>query len=148
MVETSTVPIAERYRKNPELLLRNFSLLGWINEDGTIQGCVSHRRRVANDTEAKAILAADPDMIFSPTLLYHLINAIKMIPDEYYILTPQTTPTFSFGTTLNICSGGIAPALPTSSSNSISGSWSPAIVDNAMSFYGGVVGVNKVYPPD
>jgi hypothetical protein len=63
-----------------------------VNEDGTIQGCVSHRRRAANYTEAKAILAADPDMVFSPTLLYHLINAIKMIPDEYYILTPQVTP--------------------------------------------------------
>ena len=41
------------------------------------------------------------------------------------------TPTFSFGTTLSICSGGIVPTLPTSSSNSITGSWSPAVVDNA-----------------
>ncbi|WP_396147163.1 gliding motility-associated C-terminal domain-containing protein [Flavobacterium sp.] len=47
-------------------------------------------------------------------------------------ITPQTTPTFSFGTTLSICSGGTVPALPTSSSNSITGSWSPAIVDNAI----------------
>jgi gliding motility-associated-like protein len=46
-------------------------------------------------------------------------------------ITPQTIPTFSFGTTLSICSGGIVPALPTSSSNSITGTWSPAIVDNA-----------------
>ena len=46
-------------------------------------------------------------------------------------VTPQTIPTFSFGTTLSICSGGIVPALPTSSSNSITGTWSPAIVDNA-----------------
>ena len=46
-------------------------------------------------------------------------------------ITPQTTPTFSFGTTLSICSGGIVPSLPNSSSNSITGSWSPAIVDNA-----------------
>ncbi len=46
-------------------------------------------------------------------------------------VTPQTIPTFSFGTTLSICSGGIVPALPTSSSNSITGTWSPAVVDNA-----------------
>ena len=46
-------------------------------------------------------------------------------------ITPQTIPTFSFGTTLSICSGGIVPALPTSSSNSITGTWSPAVVDNA-----------------
>ncbi|WP_187658261.1 gliding motility-associated C-terminal domain-containing protein [Flavobacterium macrobrachii] len=41
------------------------------------------------------------------------------------------TPTFSFGTTLSICSGGVVPTLPTTSSNSITGTWSPAIVDNA-----------------
>ena len=46
-------------------------------------------------------------------------------------ITPQTTPTFTFGTTLSICSGGIVPSLPNSSSNSITGSWTPAIVDNA-----------------
>ena len=46
-------------------------------------------------------------------------------------INPQTTPTFSFGTTLSICSGGIVPTLPTTSSNSITGTWSPAIVDNA-----------------
>jgi hypothetical protein len=45
-------------------------------------------------------------------------------------ITPQTTPTFSFGTTLSICSGGIVPTLPTTSNNSITGTWSPAIVDN------------------
>ena len=31
---------------------------------------------------------------------------------------------------MSICSGGIVPTLPTSSSSSITGSWSPAIVDN------------------
>jgi gliding motility-associated-like protein len=46
-------------------------------------------------------------------------------------ITPQITPTFTFGTSLSICSGGTVPALPTSSSNSITGTWSPAIVDNA-----------------
>jgi hypothetical protein len=47
------------------------------------------------------------------------------------VINPVVNPTFSFGTTLSICSGGIVPALPTSSSNSITGTWSPAIVDNA-----------------
>ena len=46
-------------------------------------------------------------------------------------ITPQTTPTFSFGTTLSICSGGVVPTLSATSSNSISGTWFPAIVDNA-----------------
>jgi gliding motility-associated-like protein len=46
-------------------------------------------------------------------------------------ITPQTTPTFSFGTSLSICSGGVVPTLPTSSGNSITGVWSPSVVDNA-----------------
>ncbi|WP_396147863.1 hypothetical protein [Flavobacterium sp.] len=46
-------------------------------------------------------------------------------------ITPQTTPTFSFGTSLSICSGGIVPTLPNTSINSITGTWTPAIVDNS-----------------
>jgi gliding motility-associated-like protein len=44
---------------------------------------------------------------------------------------PSITPEFSFGTTLSICSGGNVPTLPSSSSNAITGTWSPSIVDNA-----------------
>jgi gliding motility-associated-like protein len=46
-------------------------------------------------------------------------------------VTTEITPEFSFGTTLSICSGGIVPTLPSSSSNAITGTWSPSIVDNA-----------------
>ena len=46
-------------------------------------------------------------------------------------ITPQTTPTFSFGTSSTICSGGAVPTLPNTSSNSITGTWSPAVVDNS-----------------
>ena len=48
-------------------------------------------------------------------------------------VNPNLTPTFSFGTTLAICAGGTVPALPTTSSNGITGTWSPAIVDNQNS---------------
>jgi len=47
-------------------------------------------------------------------------------------VTPQTTPTFSFGTAANICSGGIVPALPAISTNGVSGTWNPPIVDNTI----------------
>jgi hypothetical protein len=65
-----------------------------INEDGTIQGCVSYRRKVANTTQADAVLLLDTDIIFSPTLLFHFIHSINILKDTnpYYILTPQTTP--------------------------------------------------------
>ena len=49
------------------------------------------------------------------------------------VVNPNVTPTFSFGTATTFCSGTTAPALPTSSSNGINGTWSPAIIDNQNS---------------
>ena len=46
---------------------------------------------------------------------------------------PRVTPTFTFGTVLAICQGGVAPALPNTSTNSINGTWSPATVSNQVS---------------
>ena len=43
---------------------------------------------------------------------------------------PNVTPTFSFGTSLSICSGGVVPTLPNTSGNSITGAWSPSSVSN------------------
>ncbi|GAA4080702.1 hypothetical protein GCM10022389_28510 [Flavobacterium cheonanense] len=45
-------------------------------------------------------------------------------------ITPQTNPTFSFGTSSTICSGGIVPTLPNTSGNSVTGTWSPSSVSN------------------
>jgi gliding motility-associated-like protein len=44
-------------------------------------------------------------------------------------IIPRVMPTFSFGTSLNICGGGSVPTLPNTSTNGISGTWSPAVVD-------------------
>ena len=43
---------------------------------------------------------------------------------------PRVTPTFTFGTSLNICAGGTVPAFPGTSTNGITGTWNPAVVDN------------------
>jgi large repetitive protein len=48
-------------------------------------------------------------------------------------VAPNITPTFNFGTALTICAGGTVPSLPNTSNNSITGTWSPAIVDNQNS---------------
>ncbi|HEY0432660.1 MAG TPA: gliding motility-associated C-terminal domain-containing protein, partial [Chitinophagaceae bacterium] len=48
-------------------------------------------------------------------------------------VTPNIVPTFSFGTSLSVCAGGTVPALPGRSSNGVTGSWSPATVDNQNS---------------
>ena len=46
---------------------------------------------------------------------------------------PRTVPAFSFGTSLTICAGASVPTLPNTSSNGITGTWSPAVVDNQNS---------------
>ncbi|HKZ65741.1 MAG TPA: gliding motility-associated C-terminal domain-containing protein [Chitinophagaceae bacterium] len=46
---------------------------------------------------------------------------------------PILTPTFSFGTSLTVCAGGTVPVLPAVSTNSITGTWSPATVSNQVS---------------
>lgn len=48
-------------------------------------------------------------------------------------ITPKATPTFNFATTL--CSGGVAPILPTNSTNTppITGTWLPATISNTAS---------------
>jgi large repetitive protein len=48
-------------------------------------------------------------------------------------VSPNVTPAFTFGTSISICDGAIAPVLPSSSINGISGTWSPAIIDNQNS---------------
>ncbi|MGK2864640.1 MAG: gliding motility-associated C-terminal domain-containing protein, partial [Chitinophagaceae bacterium] len=48
-------------------------------------------------------------------------------------VNPILTPVFSFGTTLTVCSGSAVPALPTTSTNGIKGTWSPATVSNQVS---------------
>lgn len=65
-----------------------------VNEDGTIQGCVSHRRKAYASSNSEAILVLDTDIIFSETLLAHLIQSTKILKKhtDYFILTPQITP--------------------------------------------------------
>jgi hypothetical protein len=46
-------------------------------------------------------------------------------------VNPQTTPTFA--AIAAICSGDVAPVLPATSSNGISGTWLPALVSNTAS---------------
>ncbi|HUR12451.1 MAG TPA: gliding motility-associated C-terminal domain-containing protein, partial [Flavitalea sp.] len=48
-------------------------------------------------------------------------------------VNPNIVPTFAFGTTVTICSGGAVPTLPTTSTNGILGTWNPATVDNLNS---------------
>jgi gliding motility-associated-like protein len=56
------------------------------------------------------------------------------VPVSYtQTVNPVIPPTFSFGATLTICSGGAVPVLPTTSMNGITGTWNPAVVSNTTS---------------
>jgi gliding motility-associated-like protein len=57
------------------------------------------------------------------------VRPVKLV----VVVKPILTPLFSFGTTLNVCAGSIAPQLPETSSNGIKGTWSPAIINNQAS---------------
>ena len=48
-------------------------------------------------------------------------------------VNPNVTPTFSFGPSVSICAGGAVPTLPNTSTNAITGTWSPSVVDNQNS---------------
>jgi hypothetical protein len=48
-------------------------------------------------------------------------------------VNPVVTPSFNFGTALSICEGSTAPSLPAASTNGVTGSWSPATIDNMNS---------------
>jgi hypothetical protein len=65
-----------------------------VNEDGNIQGCVSHRRKALKDTKADALLFLDTDIFFESDLISYLVSASKILKEtqEYYIVTPQITP--------------------------------------------------------
>ena len=45
------------------------------------------------------------------------------------VVIPNKVATFPFGTSLTICRKGNVPVLPNTSTNSITGTWSPAVVD-------------------
>jgi len=57
-----------------------------------------------------------------------LVGNVRIDDIQVYKLL---VPTFVFATTL--CSGDSAPSLPTTSTNLITGTWSPAVVDNTTS---------------
>lgn len=55
-------------------------------------------------------------------------NGCAIILSKIITVTPKTIPIFA--AIPAICTGGIAPILPTTSTNGITGTWSPATVDN------------------
>jgi hypothetical protein len=61
-----------------------------INEDGTCMGVNDKRRNgIRNHNDAKNFVYLDCDVIFKPETLKLLIDASKVVSNEYYIISPQ-----------------------------------------------------------
>lgn len=114
---------------NPNVDLRNFldnSGLSTANYDATLIG-------FSNTTVTNRIMgAAGLKYCSAASARDHLINNLGWtIVGDSFSSTPSL-PTFSFGTTLTICSGAMT-ILPSISGNGFKGSWSHSVVNNTLS---------------
>lgn len=60
-----------------------------IDEENKCLGCDDKRREAIHSTTADNILYLDSDLIFKPELFKYVIDAAKIVPNEYYIISPQ-----------------------------------------------------------
>jgi hypothetical protein len=60
-----------------------------IDEENKCLGCDDKRRESIHSTTSDNILYLDSDLIFSPELLYYMVEASKNIDNDYYIISPQ-----------------------------------------------------------
>jgi gliding motility-associated-like protein len=81
-----------------------------------------------NPPGLSSAVAGDILYVFTPTSGVCADTASLVVK-----VTANTTPTFSFGTSLTICAGRNVPVLPNVSDNGVNGTWNPAVVDNQNS---------------
>jgi hypothetical protein len=60
-----------------------------VYEENKCLGCDDKRRESIRSTNADNILYLDCDLIFNSEALKYMINASKVVPLEYYIISPQ-----------------------------------------------------------
>lgn len=64
-----------------------------VSNNNEIMGCTDQRRNAARKQDCDAFIWLDVDIIFSDTLIYHLLESFKLIKIENpkCIITPETT---------------------------------------------------------
>lgn len=67
-----------------------------INEDNTCLGIDDKRRNSIRKYNPDNFVYLDCDIVFKPETLALLINSVKTINDDYYIISPQTTKLWDF----------------------------------------------------
>ena len=65
----------------------------WVSNNNEIIGCTDQRRNAARTQDCDAFIWLDVDIVFSDTLLYHLVESFNIIKESnpYCIITPETT---------------------------------------------------------
>jgi hypothetical protein len=60
-----------------------------VDEENKCLGCNDKRREAIRTTTSDNILYLDSDLIFKPELLKYMMDSAKVIPNEYYLISPQ-----------------------------------------------------------
>lgn len=65
----------------------------WSSDNNESLGCTDPRRACSIKYEADAFIFLDVDIVFSDTLLYHMVESFNLLKDKepYLIVTPETT---------------------------------------------------------
>jgi len=65
----------------------------WASNNNESLGCTDPRRVCSTKYDADAFIFLDVDIVFSETLLYHMVESFNLLKDKepYLILTPETT---------------------------------------------------------
>lgn len=70
----------------------------WISENNEVVGCTDSHRLAGKIYNPDAFLWLDVDIVFSDTLLYHMVESYKLIKntEKYFIITPETTRVWDY----------------------------------------------------
>lgn len=77
-----------------ELLTQSWAKTNfWVSSKNEVLGCTDSHRLAATKYDPEAFIWLDVDIVFSETLLYHMVESYKALSaqEENFIITPQTT---------------------------------------------------------
>ena len=65
----------------------------WVSDNNEVLGCTDPRRNCNIKHNADAFIWLDVDIIFSDTLLYHLVESFNILKEkeQHIVITPETT---------------------------------------------------------
>lgn len=65
----------------------------WVSENNESLGCTDPRRACVSKYQADAFVWLDVDIVFSETLLYHMVESFNLLKEKepYLIITPEIT---------------------------------------------------------